>query len=105
MPLRRTGRLPGFESQGHFVYALAICTFAGIPRFEDKDVVTETHRIVCEAVERWAFQLLAYCYMPNHLHLVVFGKEENADLRRFVHDAKQRSRYWHSQHRKCRLMC
>src|SRR5688572_20771566 len=103
MPLRRTGRLPGFDYQGHFVYALTLCAFAAAPRFVDARVVQEAHRIFCEAAERWRFQILAHCFMPNHLHLVVYGVEENADLRRFVHDVKQRSGYWHSQQKGARL--
>jgi REP element-mobilizing transposase RayT len=103
MSLRRTGRLPGFEYQGHFVYALTLCAFASLPRFNDAEAVSETHRFFCHAADRWAFQLLAHCYMPNHVHLIAYGIEEHADLRRFIHDAKQRSGYWHSQNRRSRL--
>ena len=33
--------------------------------------------------------------MPDHLHLAVEGASNDADLVRFVKDAKQRSGYWH----------
>jgi putative transposase len=39
------------------------------------------------------FQVLAYCFMPDHLHLVVEGTSDQADLQRFVRHAKQRSGY------------
>jgi len=35
--------------------------------------------------------MLAYCFMPDHLHLLVEGVTAAADLRRFVKLAKQRS--------------
>ena len=97
MALRRTGRLPGFEYHGHFVYALTLAAFARQPRFEDARVVSEVHRIFCAAADKWTFQILAYCYMPDHLHLLLVGQEEDADLRGMMHDAKQRSGYWYSR--------
>lgn len=42
-----------------------------------------------------AFALLAYCFMPDHVHLVVEGLSEQADLRRTVARWKQFSGYWH----------
>ena len=35
--------------------------------------------------------ILAYCFMPDHFHLLVEGVTATADLRRFVKLAKQRS--------------
>jgi len=37
------------------------------------------------------FAILAYCFMPDHVHLLVEGVRERADLRRFAKLAKQRS--------------
>ncbi len=42
-----------------------------------------------------AFALLAYCFMPDHVHLVVEGLSEQADLRRMVARWKQFSGYWY----------
>jgi putative transposase len=39
--------------------------------------------------------LLAYCFMPDHVHIVVEALEETADLRRFVKAFKQRSGFEH----------
>ena len=39
------------------------------------------------------FDVLAYCFMPDHLHLLVKGKTQDADLRVFVSTAKQRAAY------------
>jgi REP element-mobilizing transposase RayT len=39
------------------------------------------------------FDLLAYCFMPDHVHLVVEGTTPIADLRRLVCLMKQRSAY------------
>ena len=37
------------------------------------------------------FALLAYCFMPNQLHLLVEGLREHSDLRQFVTEFKRRS--------------
>jgi putative transposase len=36
---------------------------------------------------------MAYCFMPDHLHLAVEGRSTTSDLRRFVKVAKQRIAY------------
>ena len=37
------------------------------------------------------FSILAYCLMPDHVHLLVEGTTEHADVRRFAKMSKQRS--------------
>jgi putative transposase len=37
--------------------------------------------------------VIAYCFMPDHVHLLVEGCSDAADGRAFVHQAKQRSGY------------
>jgi putative transposase len=39
------------------------------------------------------FAILAYCFMPDHLHVVAQGIKPTSDLRLFVAVAKQRSAY------------
>lgn len=41
-----------------------------------------------------AFALLAYCFMSDHVHLVVEGLSEAADLRLFVARWKQATDFW-----------
>ena len=37
------------------------------------------------------FELLAYCVVPDHVHLLVEGLNKDSDLRRFVKMCKQRT--------------
>lgn len=94
---KRVGRLPGFEYKGQFAYFLTLCTFARRERFRDARVVAEADRTFRDGARRWAFQFLAYCYMPDHLHLVVAGTTRDSDLAGFIKDAKQRTGCWHAQ--------
>lgn len=48
---------------------------------------------ISRAADEQAFAIIAYCFMPDHLHLVVCGSAEDSDLRRFVARSKQYSGY------------
>jgi putative transposase len=43
------------------------------------------------------FRVLAYCFMPDHLHLLVQGESDGADLQRFVKDWKQMTGFKHAK--------
>lgn len=43
------------------------------------------------AADDESFAVIACCFMPDHAHLAVDGRNENADLKRFVSHAKQLS--------------
>ena len=38
-----------------------------------------------------AFAVIAYCFMPDHVHLLIAGERDDADLKRFTKFAKQYS--------------
>ena len=40
---------------------------------------------------------MAYCFMPDHLHLLVEGKAEHSDCRRFIAKSKQYSGFYFSK--------
>ena len=41
--------------------------------------------------------LIAYCFMPDHVHLLVAGTSETADGKRFIALAKQYSGFYYKQ--------
>jgi putative transposase len=43
------------------------------------------------------FDIVAYCFMPDHVHLLVAGRTESADLKRFVSRARQFAGYHFKQ--------
>jgi putative transposase len=43
------------------------------------------------------FAVIAYCFMPDHLHLVVQGLRDDSDCLRFIKSAKQHSGFYFSQ--------
>ena len=89
----RPGRLRGFSYIGIYRYFLTLCTETRRPAFGDASVVAMVRSQFLRSAMVTGFQITAYCYMPDHLHLLAEGRTKSADLRRFVRDAKQRSGY------------
>jgi putative transposase len=43
------------------------------------------------------FAITTYCYMPDHLHLLIEGRTEASDCKRFISRAKQYSGFYYKQ--------
>ncbi len=56
-----------------------------------------------QAANAWDLAVLAYCLMPDHVHLVVQGTCADADLQAFVSSFKQRNGFDHAQTTEGRL--
>ena len=93
MTLRRPRRIEGFAYRGPYRYLLTFCTAARAPHFTRTDLVNTARLRIEQTSAEEAFSILAYCFMPDHLHLLVEGCSEDADLQRFVKIGKQRVVY------------
>jgi putative transposase len=49
------------------------------------------------AAREMAFDVIAYCFMPDHAHLVVEGLADDSDLKQFAKFAKQYSGYGYAR--------
>jgi putative transposase len=87
----RPRRLDGFAYVGFARYFLTTCTYQRHPTFRDAEIATRTIEHFRTTARAEQFELLAYCLMPDHAHLLVEGLTESADFRRFTKLAKQRS--------------
>jgi len=87
----RPRRLPGYSYKGPQQYFLTICTFERRRHFVEHEGVQRVHEQFVRTSGEFAFAILAYCYMPDHLHLLVEGVSEDSSLPPFVALAKQRS--------------
>ena len=95
----RPQHLRGFDYSGRYRYYLTLCTHDRARYFVDARHVA----LVCEQFRRAAsehpFAVIAYCFMPDHVHLLIEALRDDADAARFVHQAKQRSGYAFSKQR------
>ena len=93
MPHKLSPRLACFDYLGFYRYFLTICTINRSRVFVDDQPV----RLVLTQLSRTAgdhgFDVIAYCFMPDHVHSLVEGKHAAADFREFVRIFKQRSSY------------
>lgn len=82
---------------GRYAYSLIICA-------SNKDVLLtspKTSELIArnlrESSTKHNFDVYAYCIMPDHLHLLVRGKEEHSNLRHFVSEFKQKTGFQFKQ--------
>jgi putative transposase len=74
-------------------YFLTFCTAQRRPLFVDAAIVNTVREQILRCADHFDFAVLAYCFMPDHLHLLIEATAEGADAIQFVHQAKQRSGY------------
>lgn len=82
-------RLQGFSYTGSYAYLVTINTFKEMPYFSDQENARSCRGQLLRRAEMHSFRVHAYCFMPNHLHLIVQGESDQADLRAFIQGFKQ----------------
>jgi REP-associated tyrosine transposase len=88
---RRPHRLPTFSYVGLHRYSLTFCTHRRVHAFVDKAIVTTMVTQILQAARDRRFAVIAYCFMPDHVHLLVEGEAEDSDLPKFARAVKQRT--------------
>jgi len=61
------------------------------------DVVDLVLEQISRAAVECRFEIIAYCAMPDHLHLLSEGQSADSDAKRFIARAKQYSGYYYKQ--------
>jgi putative transposase len=74
-------------------YFLTFCTAQRRRCFVDAAVVHMALTQILRSADRFDVVVLAYCFMPDHVHLLIEAIRDDADAMAFVHQAKQRSGY------------
>jgi len=67
----RPPRIRGFDYHAAFPYSLTFCTFRRKRYFADASIVSVVLREILRTAEECHFEVLAYCIMLDHLHLLV----------------------------------
>ncbi len=100
---RKDIRLEASQYVGRQWYFLTLCTEDSIARFRDGVLVADLLALLAERARLERFDLPAYCFMPDHLHVLVNGTAEDSQLLRFAKGCKQRSGYLFEQKNRQRL--
>ncbi len=86
-------RIPRFSYIGLQRYFLTFCTDSRHEAFVAEPIVSQVLAQFRQSGDHYGFANLAYCFMPDHLHLLCEARREDSDLLRCVSDARQRSGY------------
>ena len=86
-------RLVSFEYRGLAAYSLTSCTFQRAPIFTERCWVTEVSRQLLQQAARHRFDVPAYCFMPDHVHVLLEATAGDSDLRRLLNSWKQGTGY------------
>ena len=81
--------LKTFDYLGLHQYFLTFCTECRKKLFVTADAVATVRTQIGRASEEQNIALLAYCYMPDHVHFLAEGKADDSDCLRFIARAKQ----------------
>lgn len=93
-PFPKRPRLKDFNYSGTYAYFLTILTKDHTAYFKEAEVIDNLIDILIETARSERFDVLAYCFMPDHLHLLVIGKDDKSNLKKFLSLFKQKSGYW-----------
>ena len=86
----RPRRLPSFSYRGPWRYSLTFCCAHRHDAFVDPRVVSNLTSLLLRTAAEQQFEVVAYCFMPNHLHLLVEGLSDDSELVAFCRLARQR---------------
>ena len=95
--LPKRTRLKAFHYLGPYRYFLTFCTADRHTAFTDAAVVALVLSQIVRAADEQGFAVIAYCFMPDHVHLLVEGTAPDSDLRVFCRLAKQYAGFRYKQ--------
>jgi putative transposase len=86
---KRPPRADSFPYLGYHRYLITAVTRNRSPAFGDSHFAREVASHIPPFFEARAFAVIAYCLMPDHVHLLLEGTADDADLREAVRVWKQ----------------
>jgi putative transposase len=96
--LPKRTRLKAFDYLGTYRYFLTFCTANREALFTSAVVVEFVLAQIMRAAREQGFAIIAYCFMPEHVHLLVEGTTANSDMKQFAKSAKQFSGFYYKRH-------
>jgi putative transposase len=96
-------RWASFPYLGGHRYSLTFVTDARRPVFVESGALDLVLSQILQAATEKRFAVIAYCFMPDHLHMVLGGEDAESDCKTLIKAAKQYSGYYFSQAYRFRL--
>jgi REP-associated tyrosine transposase len=93
VPHKLSPRLKTFDYLGFYRYFLTICTYDRVIAFIDDQSVDLVRMQLSSTADDQHFSVIAYCFMPDHVHILVEGTHPASDFCEFVRIFKQQSSF------------
>lgn len=87
-------RLPIAQYIGFNVIAFTCCVQNKKNLFIDREIFRTFNNILLEVLEEYNCDAHVYLFMPNHMHLILQGKNDTADMWKCLVLFKQKTGYW-----------
>ncbi|MFH1362176.1 MAG: transposase [bacterium] len=87
-------RVKDFLYKGQYAYFITICTNLKKSVFVSKEAFELVYGYLLDTSKEFNFGIYAYCFMPDHLHLLLVAEDETADLNGFIKTFKQKSAFY-----------
>ena len=89
--LRKNNRLSLSNYVGTRSYLVTLCILKRRRLFVSAIVVQPLIALLGELAQLHSFDVYAYCFMPDHCHFLLCGRESSSDLPRFIRSFKGRA--------------
>ena len=103
MRTNRPARLKSFSYVGIHRYSLTFCTNWKRRLFENAAAVELVLSQFLRIAAQEQFSILAYCFMPDHVHVLIEGLSANSDAKKFITKSKQCSAHAYAKKFRARL--
>jgi len=90
-------RLSYFNYKGQYAYSNTVDCYRNQGIFVEESIVSICLKHLKLVMDKYHFSVYVYCFMPSHLHLLLAGKSEIADMRKSMKIFKQKTGYYFKQ--------
>jgi putative transposase len=85
--------------QGQVAVALTLCIKDRKPLFVDSSLVNIFTGLLRNTAEKFYCLIPAYCFMPDHVHIIAMGTQGESNLLKFINSYKQKTGFWLSKNK------
>jgi putative transposase len=79
--------------------AITMCIKDRVSIFSNPNVVEVFVGFLKEIAEKYPCDIPVYCFMPDHLHLIITGNNNEMDLLKVISAYKQKTGFWLSKNK------
>jgi putative transposase len=91
-------RLPREHYRGAVNVAFTLCVAGKVGLFTDDKIVSAFVALLAASAKRHDCVVSIYCFMPDHVHVLLSGQGESSDTWAAVVGFKQQTGFWLAKH-------